>query len=611
MVDINAFASEVRATQNSEKEVYSGWLTKQGGNYKSWKKRWFSVRGYQMLYFKEKGDEKPLGVITLAYPLDKEGVLTREVVKLPDSQDTKQRPHSFLIKGKQSSQRTYMLCAESDEEVDKWIDVCIGVIYSPKGGGMFGCALQEQILKEGVGPTAIPKIVTVCIAHIREHGLDEPGLFRLSGRASIINQLRKQFDMAEIPDLTDGIEIHAVAGVLKRYLRELPEPLLTSSRFETVRGAADVYNQSETEGVVVLQQIVRDLPCANASLVRELCEFLMEVAAKCEINKMTTKNLAVVFAPAFMTSPEGASESVIFSSHSDIELVTRVIIENYKEVFKLMPEPDEDSWAPFKAKKNVVERSFNDFDLDEEDGPARTFSGDIFSPGSVEGTPKRTPLARAGENRRRSMSQPLDVRTQRSISDQPTPRKQASVTNMPRRSEPVLQRSSPTTSSLRAPARTRRGQTTTTSSTVEDEPKPPPRPAPMELEMAAARLANMSPAPNRKMAVAAPALITSNESSYSPLERELLRERQLRKALQVQMEVLRTRNAEMQQRLLQYEAADSKRNTMNKDDIHIASTSLSSSPSTRITLNSTRPQKPRNPFQDEHEDGADNDQSMA
>ena len=41
-----------------------------------------------------------------------------------------------------------MLCAESGALVTKWIDVCIGVIYSPKGGGMFGCSLRDQLLKE-------------------------------------------------------------------------------------------------------------------------------------------------------------------------------------------------------------------------------------------------------------------------------------------------------------------------------------------------------------------------------------------------------------------------------------------------------------------------------
>ena len=45
------------------------------------------VRGNQILYFKEQGESKPLGVITLAYPLDKEGVLTRTVDEIPSNPD--------------------------------------------------------------------------------------------------------------------------------------------------------------------------------------------------------------------------------------------------------------------------------------------------------------------------------------------------------------------------------------------------------------------------------------------------------------------------------------------------------------------------------------------
>ena len=34
-------------------EVHSGWLTKQGGLHKNWKKRWFSIRGSHMVYFND------------------------------------------------------------------------------------------------------------------------------------------------------------------------------------------------------------------------------------------------------------------------------------------------------------------------------------------------------------------------------------------------------------------------------------------------------------------------------------------------------------------------------------------------------------------------------
>eukprot|EP00729_Bicosta_minor_P016931 gene16931-16785_t len=123
-----ATGEDLRSTWEDVPEIHSGYLTKQGGKWLTWKKRWFSVRGNQILYFKEQGESKPLG----AYPLDKDGVLTRTVEAVPkpavtdghtasssssSSSSTTYREHSFIIKGKQESQRTFYLCAPSAQEM--------------------------------------------------------------------------------------------------------------------------------------------------------------------------------------------------------------------------------------------------------------------------------------------------------------------------------------------------------------------------------------------------------------------------------------------------------------------------------------------------------------
>ncbi len=54
-----------------------------------------------------------------------------------------------------------------------------------------------------------------------------PGLFRISGDANQVKDLKQQFDYGEGEvDLTK-VDIHSVAGLIKSYLRELPTPLLT------------------------------------------------------------------------------------------------------------------------------------------------------------------------------------------------------------------------------------------------------------------------------------------------------------------------------------------------------------------------------------------------
>lgn len=78
------------------------------------------------------------------------------------------------------------------------------MIYSPLGGGVFGCDLEEQVLKEGEAPDAIPAIVRKCtdfLSSTDEQGflrLKESGIFRLPGRSTRINELQLQFDMGRL-----------------------------------------------------------------------------------------------------------------------------------------------------------------------------------------------------------------------------------------------------------------------------------------------------------------------------------------------------------------------------------------------------------------------------
>ncbi|KAI0030765.1 hypothetical protein K488DRAFT_71924 [Vararia minispora EC-137] len=77
----------------------------------------------------------------------------------------------------------------------------------------------------------LPALVVRCVQHIMKWGLEEEGLFRISGRASHVAKLRAEFDTGADYDLREcppgDLDPHAVSSVFKAYLRELPEPILT------------------------------------------------------------------------------------------------------------------------------------------------------------------------------------------------------------------------------------------------------------------------------------------------------------------------------------------------------------------------------------------------
>lgn len=89
----------------------------------------------------------------------------------------------------------------------------------------FGTSLDDYL---AVGDHTISPVIQVCVACLLDH-VEEEGLFRIPGSTSKVKKLKYIFDAGIVPDDIDEFtsDPHAVAGTLKCYLRELPEPLLT------------------------------------------------------------------------------------------------------------------------------------------------------------------------------------------------------------------------------------------------------------------------------------------------------------------------------------------------------------------------------------------------
>lgn len=92
---------------------------------------------------------------------------------------------------------------------------------------MFGSPLEDHLRVTG---REIALVIEACIGCLL-HNLKEEGLFRIPGSSSKVRKLKNGFD-AGIVNLEEQVnDPHSVAGTLKSYLRELPEPLLTFSLY--------------------------------------------------------------------------------------------------------------------------------------------------------------------------------------------------------------------------------------------------------------------------------------------------------------------------------------------------------------------------------------------
>uniref|UniRef100_A0A8C1ZYV1 Rho GTPase activating protein 44 n=1 Tax=Cyprinus carpio TaxID=7962 RepID=A0A8C1ZYV1_CYPCA len=129
----------------------------------------------------------------------------------------------------------------------------------------YGKPLEEHLTLSG-REIAFP--IEACVTMLLDCGLQEEGLFRVAPSASKLKKLKASLDCGVLDFQEYSADPHAIAGALKSYLRELPEPLLTF----------DLYD---------------DWIQASKYLVK----FLAKLNEYQDYNKMTPGNIAIVLGP--------------------------------------------------------------------------------------------------------------------------------------------------------------------------------------------------------------------------------------------------------------------------------------------------------------------------
>ncbi|KAJ5172286.1 hypothetical protein N7492_004879 [Penicillium capsulatum] len=145
----------------------------------------------------------------------------------------------------------------------------------------------------------LPAVVYRCIEYLHAKGAaSEEGIFRLSGSNVVIKALKERFNTEGDVDFLVGdqyYDVHAVASLFKQYLRELPTTVLTRELhldFLRVLELDDRYKK-----VLAFNSLIHQLPKPNLSLLRALSLFLIEIVNNSDVNKMTVRNVGIVFAP--------------------------------------------------------------------------------------------------------------------------------------------------------------------------------------------------------------------------------------------------------------------------------------------------------------------------
>ncbi|XP_015242987.1 PREDICTED: rho GTPase-activating protein 17-like isoform X1 [Cyprinodon variegatus] len=188
----------------------------------------------------------------------------------------------------------------------------------------FGTALEEH-LKKSHREIALP--LEACVMMLLETGMKEEGLFRIAAGASKLKKLKAALDCSTSQLEEFYSDPHAVAGALKSYLRELPEPLMTFSLYDEWIKASNISDSDKR--LQALWVACDHLPKAHKANFRYLVKFLAKLAQESEINKMTPSNIAIVLGPNLLwAKTEGTLAEMAAATSVHVGAIIEPIIQH-------------------------------------------------------------------------------------------------------------------------------------------------------------------------------------------------------------------------------------------------------------------------------------------
>ncbi len=173
---------------------------------------------------------------------------------------------------------------------------------------------------------------------------DVEGIFRLSGSSKRIKELQVLFDSPDRYgkglDWT-GYTVHDAANILRRYLNQLPQPIVPLTFYERCRDplrshqaqavgdmeaqAQDVGDFDHEAAISTYQRLITELPPLNRQLLLYILDLLAVFASKSELNRMTSANLAAIFQPGMLSHPSHDMEPPEYRLSQDVIIF---LIEN-------------------------------------------------------------------------------------------------------------------------------------------------------------------------------------------------------------------------------------------------------------------------------------------
>ncbi|XP_027250636.1 unconventional myosin-IXb isoform X11 [Cricetulus griseus] len=198
--------------------------------------------------------------------------------------------------------------------------------------GHFGVCVDSLTSDKASVPIVLEKL----LEHVEMHGLYTEGLYRKSGAANRTRELRQALQTDPAAVKLEDFPIHAITGVLKQWLRELPEPLMTFAQYGDFLRAVELPEKQEQ--LVAIYAVLDHLPEANHTSLERLIFHLVKVALLEDVNRMSPGALAIIFAPCLLRCPDNSDPLTSMKDVLKITTCVEMLIKEQMRKYKMKME---------------------------------------------------------------------------------------------------------------------------------------------------------------------------------------------------------------------------------------------------------------------------------
>jgi hypothetical protein len=225
-----------------------------------------------------------------------------------------------------------VLRAASDADAAEWASALrpfIGSVPNPCFGVALAELLEREIHSSGGCYQTLPRCVEALVDFIAEKGLEEPGVFRVSCTEMEIDDAIRRIEVGG-PVVSPFDTVHIAANVLKRFLRLVPECILTT---ELCPKFLDAPQKDVALTVAELNKLVWLLPEANRDVLKATMRLAHEVSKRAKVNMMDAKNLGIVLGPSLVWQSAGDALKVLASANK-IGLLAEIMTTHFPAIFE-------------------------------------------------------------------------------------------------------------------------------------------------------------------------------------------------------------------------------------------------------------------------------------